>query len=124
MQGIRQNGAAWNEERTIFQERTASSLCATRGSQEIVRVRSSYINEVKARLGRGWIYVVRGQQTMPLRSHVSELQHHVFCKLALNGEVVLRSVLRPQVGFELTVEEQRPKKRIVHGLSGGRGENS
>ena len=59
---------------------------------------------------------------MPLRPHISDLQHHVSCKLPLNGEVVLRGVLRAKMRFELAVEEKRAKQGVIHGLSGRRRE--
>ena len=71
----------------------------------------------EAGLRNRWIDVVRSQQTVSLRAHVSNLQHHVSCQLTLNGEVVLRCVLRAQVRFEFTVEQKRAKQRVIHGLA-------
>ena len=61
---------------------------------------------------------------MPLRPDISELQHHVFRKLSLNRQIVLRRVLSAQVRLELAIEENRAKQRVIHGLAGRGGQNA
>src|SRR5580700_1192507 len=106
----------------VFQEGAALGRRSIGG--HIGRIQVVEVVHIQARLGTRWIYIVRGQQAMSLRPHISDLQHHVSCKLTLNREVVLRRVLRTQVRFEFTVEEKRAKQRVIHGLAGCRSKNA
>ena len=60
---------------------------------------------------------------MALRSHVTHLQNQVLGQLALDVQVVLGRILRPQVRLKLPVEQNRAVERPVHWLSPRRIEN-
>ena len=51
------------------------------------------------------------QQPMALRADVAYLEHCAVAQFALEREVVLRGVLRAQVGFELAVKKNGTKQR-------------
>ncbi len=61
---------------------------------------------------------------MALRSHIADLQNQVFGQLALDVQVVLGGILRPQMRLKLSVEQNGTVERPVHWLSSRRIENS
>ena len=70
------------------------------------------------------VHIVTRQQAMPLRSHIADLQNQVFGQLALDVQVVLSRILRPQVRLKLSVKQNGTVERPVHWLSPRRIENS
>ena len=54
---------------------------------------------------------------VPLRPDVSELQHHILGKFPLNGEIVLRGVLRPHMRLEFTEKSDGPEPMTIHRLT-------
>src|SRR6185369_14681547 len=80
--------------------------------------------QVETRLRVAVVHIVTGQQAMPLRSHIADLQNQVFGQLALDVQVVLGRILRPQVRLKLSIQQNGAVKRPVHWLSSGRIENS
>ena len=47
------------------------------------------------------------EQAMPLGADIANGQHQVFGDLPLNSQVVLRRVLRPQIGLQFTEQQDR-----------------
>src|ERR1035437_10922647 len=52
--------------------------------------------QVQASLRVAVVQIIRGQQAVRLRAHVTDLEEHVALQLALDGEVVLLGVLRAE----------------------------
>ena len=67
---------------------------------------------------------MRRQQTMPLRSHVADFQLHVFGQFALNGQVVLRGILRAHMRLEIAEQNDRLECRPILTASTRRGDDS
>src|SRR5216683_5521378 len=47
-----------------------------------------------------------GEQAVALRAYVTRREHHVLCQLMLDPEVVLRGVLRTQLGFKFPKQQE------------------
>src|SRR6202041_1140345 len=74
------------------------------------------VGQIHAGLCIGGILIVDGQKPVSLRADVTNLEKDVAWQFTLNGEVVLRGVLRPQGRRKLSEEQNRPVKRPVHRL--------
>src|SRR5580704_5626732 len=69
--------------------------------------------QVKTGLGVAVVQIARHEQAMSLRTDVAYGKNQVFRDLSLNSEVVLRGVLRPQLGLQFTKQQDRTKCRPI-----------
>src|SRR4029077_18371183 len=68
--------------------------------------------------------VIRRQQTMALRSNVTNLEQQVAGQLALHGQVVLCRILRAHQLWKLSEQKNRAERRPVDGLIPRRGQDA
>src|SRR2546429_835812 len=81
------------------------------------RARSlSKVCQVKAGLGIRRILIVNGEQPVPLRADVADLQKNVAGQFALNRQIVLRGILRAEFGGKLSEEQNRTIQRPIYRL--------
>src|SRR5580704_7705818 len=88
----------------IFAERAASA--GTENGVELIA--SGWITD---------IYFIAGQQAVPLRSYVTDLEKDIPWQLAFQGQVVLVGILQAQVGGKLAEEGHRSELRPIHRLA-------
>src|SRR5580704_1135153 len=93
-------------------------------ASSVSRSASIDVGDIQTSLGYGGIDLVSGQQTMALRSDIADLEHGAVGQFALDGEVVLRGVLRAEVGSEFTVEKDGAKQRQIGGSTFGGGDDA
>ena len=90
----------------------------------VIWIQIRNIDDIETGLRVGRIDVVRGQQAVALRADVATLEHGVAAQIALDGQVVLSSVLRAQVRLEFSVEKDGAKQRQIGGLTFGGGDDA
>src|SRR5260370_15233956 len=118
-------GNSWiqgNRKLVVLQKLPAGTL-ATEG-EDVVRVMVRKGNDVQAGLGIGKIDVVGGQQTMGLRSYVTNLKKQILREFVLNCEIVLVRVLAAHVRLEFAEQKNVTKNRPVHVLTTLRSQDS
>ena len=101
-------GLSRNEEACICIIRAAISTNAR------ICVRQSL--QVKASLRVSVVDVVRRQQPVALRSHITNLELHIVGQLVLDREVILSGILTAHVRLELSEQRIGAKHSPVHRL--------
>src|ERR1700674_613681 len=103
-------------ERRILEERTATVIAGQRGIRIHIGIEIGNRLHVLAGLRVGEILVVNGKQPMALRADVADLREDVARKLTLEGQVVLRGILRAQFRWELAEKQNRTIEGPIHRL--------
>ena len=70
--------------------------------------------QIQTRLRVPIVKIVNGEQMVRLRAHIGYAQEHIGSQLALNREIVLLRILRPQMGLKFSIEQKRAEQRPVY----------
>ncbi len=110
---------AWNavcrQDPIAVFDRGTAAIGRRKGLISQIRVVRGNIGHIETSLRVGRIDVVSSQQAVSLGPDVANLEHRAVAQIALDREVVLRGVLRAQVGLEFAVKKDWAKQGQVSG---------
>jgi hypothetical protein len=106
----------------VFEERAAASRQSVRRNVACVVVGDGDYVEATLRIRR--VNVMRSQQSVTLRSHITELKDHISSQFLLEIQVVLSRILRAHVRLEIPVQQHGAEGSPILRRAGRRAQYS